>query len=204
MFELLTEKKFFDINEFKAADLVKQRWMLATKGLKLGEGSSREVYAADNKRVVKLAKGAKGRAQNKAELDAYTNLSLVPVFAEVYDSAPDFTWIESEITRQLNSDEEFKKLLGLSPVELKEELLEWEWDEEHADFDKTLFSDLTRLIIHLRDDANMEVGDLIKVNSWGKTPEGRAVLLDYGFTEDVRLGHYSKNRKAKQDSVETK
>lgn len=33
-------------------------------------------------------------------------------------------------------------------------------------------------------------GDLSKLSSWGKTQDGRLVLLDYGFTKDVFSKHY--------------
>ena len=34
-------------------------------------------------------------------------------------------------------------------------------------------------------------GDLKEIDHWGKTPDGRCVLLDYGFTQDVFKSHYS-------------
>ena len=34
-------------------------------------------------------------------------------------------------------------------------------------------------------------GDLEELDHWGKTPDGRCVLLDYGFTHEVWESHYS-------------
>ena len=39
----------------------------------------------------------------------------------------------------------------------------------------------------------LKLGDLTVLDHWGKTPDGRVVILDYGFTEDVAEKHYSKS-----------
>jgi hypothetical protein len=46
--------------------------------------------------------------------------------------------------------------------------------------------------------GNLLPADIDSINHWGKTPDGRCVLLDYGYTEDVHKSHYS-NRVTKDD-----
>jgi hypothetical protein len=38
--------------------------------------------------------------------------------------------------------------------------------------------------------ADLLTGDVAKINSWGKTADGRLVLFDYGYTPDVKAKHY--------------
>lgn len=45
-------------------------------------------------------------------------------------------------------------------------------------------------IIFLLDNSDLVVGDLFIIGHWGKTPDGRVVLLDYGLTEEIFDTHY--------------
>jgi hypothetical protein len=38
------------------------------------------------------------------------------------------------------------------------------------------------------------------LSSWGKTADGRLVLLDYGFTDDVYQKHYKKSGVRRKDA----
>jgi hypothetical protein len=40
---------------------------------------------------------------------------------------------------------------------------------------------------------NMMMGDVLKLNSWGQTTDGRPVLLDYGYTKEVSAKYYPKD-----------
>lgn len=46
-------------------------------------------------------------------------------------------------------------------------------------------------IASMMDSADLLGGDLKFIDHWGKTPDGRVVLLDYGFTGDVYTQHYA-------------
>lgn len=90
----------------------------AKKNLQLlGEGSARIVFLLSNRYVLKIARpGAtqKGVAQNKSEVDVYTNPKVRPIVTAVYDSDKQYKWIVSEIVRPLYSQQEFEQMTGIS------------------------------------------------------------------------------------------
>ena len=60
-------------------------------GPPIGNGSSRMVFQIDDEKCLKLAKNAKGIAQNEAEFDWYAqNYGILP---HIYESADDKSWI---------------------------------------------------------------------------------------------------------------
>ncbi|MFA6049704.1 MAG: hypothetical protein WC761_00635 [Candidatus Paceibacterota bacterium] len=106
----------FDLNLFKQMRDPIERERYAMNNLThLGEGSSRTVYALSSGKVLKLAFGEKyeaGKAQNEAEVELTTNPRIKPVLAMVYDFAPDYSWLISEITRPFKSYD-FEQAIGL-------------------------------------------------------------------------------------------
>ena len=48
-------------------------------------------------------------------------------------------------------------------------------------------------VIELMKETDLLPGDLFFADHWGKTSEGRVVLLDYGFTSEVHKNFYKKN-----------
>jgi len=71
--------------------------------------------------------------------------------------------------------------------------------EKHVDPSAPPFA---RAVVHTALDNNLLRGDLAQQDftrdpkndslpHWGKTPDGRVVLLDYGFTGEVWRSHYS-------------
>lgn len=178
----------FDLKRFQS--LPDQRSMLAyaNKFLeKLGQGSSRAAFLLSGKYVLKIALNEKGLAQNNAELDVFTNPKSQPIVAKVYRADEDNRWIISDLVRPLTDPDEFAKLTGT------------DWD----DFAKTIKDHLskkgtktippdgfTQTVINNAKTNKMLVGDIEEIGHWGKTPDNRCVLLDYGFTEDVFSQHY--------------
>jgi hypothetical protein len=91
----------------------------------------------------------------------------------------------------LSSKDEFEQLAGV----------DWNtfsWQVNHKD-DGPDSGPLVRNVISMIDNNKLIAGDFTgeahanPVGQWGKTPDGRLVLLDYGFTEDVWNTHYKKD-----------
>lgn len=59
--------------------------------------------------------------------------------------------------------------------------------QEHIDAYDNSF---VKLILELEDEFEILLADTKRFNHWGKTADGRIVLLDYGFTESVSFLHY--------------
>ena len=63
---------------------------------------------------------------------------------------------------------------------------------EFGDLNEPIIEKLISGLISLKK-ANVLSGDVDRMDHWGITADNRLVLLDYGFTEDVRSKHYNDN-----------
>jgi hypothetical protein len=177
---------------------------LGKKLVALGKGSSREAYLVGSKKVLKRALNLKGLAQNHAEVDVYTNPKTKPLVAKIYDFAPDYSWVVSELVEELNK-KKWEKYVGFPfyffveamyahPMSSVAEIAAatqadyGSTDKEVQDFFKK--SDWVESVLELKRTAHLEIGDLARPEHWGRTLDGRVVLLDYGFTKDVAEEYY--------------
>ena len=150
----------------------------------LGEGSSRAVYALSETLIIKLATNIKGLAQNLEEsrICAQRNCTAKVILAdhegkwninnriEKIDKVDfekltgiDFDDFTSSIYYQLNAEGDYKKPNRYNEVSMN-----------------PFFKDVVGLIL----DANLQIGDLRKLSSWGEL-NGKAVLSDFGLSRDV-------------------
>ncbi len=197
--------KTFNLAEFKNLESAKDKLDYANKHLKrIGVGSSRAVFEYSSSKVLKVANHFRGSgtqeagiAQNKAEIDAYTNPKLKPVTTKIFDYDPNFHWIISEAVRGLVSQSEFKKYSGINSSLLLDYLQELENGETSVDeifedakdqkirINKEFFEGVLSLI-----DNGILAADIARPDHWGKTSDGRIVILDYGFDREVEKIYY--------------
>jgi hypothetical protein len=163
---------------------------------RISSGSSRIVYEVDNNHVLKLARNPKGIAQNDAENDGYvTSLDSV---ANVIDASEEGLWLISERVDNIKK-REFEQLVGVSFDLFCEGLLKEDarhknrkysgpiTDEQMEVLYKTeLWYEMINLIVN----ADLIVGDLCRLGSYGKSASGKPVLRDAGFTLTVQHEHY--------------
>jgi hypothetical protein len=189
--KLIIEKirsKTFDIREFKnlSAHTRGTIELLAYADntlTVLGDGSSRSVYLLSSSKVLKISQNSThGISQNKTEVQISKNPNVNDFVAKVFSYDPDYKWIVSELVRELSSEEEFQSITGF-PWYFFEECLEngklpegWEPDEEQEKF----WFGIQRALA-----ADLAYGDIARINHWGKTNDGRLVLLDYGYTNKI-------------------
>lgn len=218
--------KRFNLSEFKALPDSSAMHEYANSRLEhLGRGSSRTVYALTSNKVLKIAASLysdgtseAGIAQNKAEVDVYTNPDIKPIVVAIYDADSNYRWLISEIVRPLNSSSEFRNLTGLDLHDLiqkavqikrktltinealKELAMDWDADDyDNVDLssfgkEKELFLAVVGLLKY-----GLEHGDLGRYDHWGKTKSGRIVILDYGFTTQVADEYYFDNSNGSSD-----
>lgn len=173
----------------------------------LGEGSSRAAYLLDSKRVLKVAINAKGISQNQAELDVMTQPGVGHIVAKIFSYDPQYIWLVSEIVRPLDDENEFHDLTGVpwyffSRFAFLTTKKHNKWQENisrvRSDFsymDEMRFKKYIETPWFIKaldglEKTKLVEGDIAMLSHWGKTPEQRVVLLDYGFTEDVWAQHY--------------
>lgn len=175
----------------------------------LGEGSSRAAFVLDSKRALKLAMNVKGLAQNEAELDLVTNSKVSFILSKILAYDPRYKWVVSELVRPLQSQVEFKQLTGVSWQVFKEFVgrslkAKTPWQNHVADVksylrgyvpessvDTTIQNPWFSKTMEALSSSPLFWPDLLVIDHWGKTPDQRVVLLDYGYTFDVASQHYS-------------
>jgi hypothetical protein len=169
----------------------------------LGAGSSRTVFAIDSKRALKLASNKAGIAQNEAELATATDKPSGLV-AKILQYDPESKWLVSELVRPLDSEREFQALTGVPWGIFSVLLQSSNWEKDVLNF-PTIYLPKGVTVEGLRNNPFLKTslgslqnlqtkllyGDLSRIEHWGKTPDQRVVLLDYGYTDQVRDDHYA-------------
>ena len=190
-------KKKFSFQEFKNLNGIYAAFTYANERLeKIGEGSSRDVFAFTNRHVLKVATNTPGIEQNLAELEVATNPSLKNIVAKIRDYNPSGYWVIMELVRPINSSE-FEKLSGIDSWSYQEILQingssmtpSVPFEEQVKDYSPETQKWLVD-VIQVAKSSNLALGDLYP-RSWGKTVDGRLVLFDYGLTRDIYRKHYA-------------
>jgi len=153
-----TRSKTFDYGVFKSLKSLPGKIKYAKDNLELlsNEGTSRIVFLLSSKKVLKLCQLSlkdpkvkeRGIAQNKAEVK--NSSEIASIVTKVFDYAPDYSWIVSEIARPLTSEKEFYHLTGFPLKILRMFLIEGVEDDYNIDlyakrFPKSIKNDLARI-----------------------------------------------------------
>lgn len=167
----------------------------------IGKGSTRQVYASDDNRVIKVAKNPKGNAQNKTEALLRVG-DIEELFAPVYYSGHDYSWIISRRCTKVDA-KLFRKYTGLGFYEFCRcaihERVGAEYSRNQTEFDRLVgdgkntffnrFAAATSSIALGRIDSSLKrpwLTDTHRLSSWGLTREEnpRLVLIDYGLVTE--------------------
>jgi hypothetical protein len=199
----------FNLNKFKELDGIHIMLDYAQSFLEtLGTGSSRRAFLLSGKYVLKIALNEKGLAQNQAEMDVFTNPQSQAVVAKVYGFDPKYQWLVADLVKPITNVDEFEQLSGIDWRSfcdqvnrgMKNKAVEPSDDKFVKSVVNTaLKNNLLRGDIAQQDHGHAPSEDVL--SHWGKTPGGRLVLLDYGFTHEVWASHYSKNQMPKANDA---
>ncbi len=191
----------FDMEHFKALTSFKARMDYCQAHLpRIGGGSGRMVYKIDDQTVIKLAKNAKGIAQNEVEDDGYIAQAYDHVVTKVLDRHPDHLWIESELAKKITRNR-FKQLSGgididdvhmwmiIYGAKRRGEDVHFSMDSEVSDkiWNTEFFTD----VANMANEMNMNYGDFGSLSSYGEV-NGELRLVDYGLSDEVYTTHYQK------------
>jgi hypothetical protein len=183
---LLTEG--FDIRFFKSLGNPTRQLTYAWENLsQLGKGSARTVFKLNNRQVLKVGVGSKGLAQNQAELDVFTNPASKPILARIFDYDRNGWWLIEELVRPLTHYDEFERLTGVD-FDRFIRLVDTDSKYEFEMSSKALSQrsrDFVRSSRETVQAGDLSIGDVDELTHWGKTPDGRVVMLDYGYTKQV-------------------
>lgn len=133
----------------------------------IGSGSCRDVFDLENGYVIKSAKNRAGIAQNKCEyrISYYDKSDL---FAKVVQVSDDFRFLIMEKANRVNN---------ISDI--------WEYFNVKSKRELTNLSEMQ----NIRRKYNLLLGDFERKSNWGMI-KGRPVIIDYGFTREVRARYY--------------
>lgn len=157
-------------------------------------GSDRDVYKLEGNKVLKVAKSARGLAQNRVALDWYAqSQGLIPKVFEAGDNyiVSEFVGKPDARTKELVKILREKFLAKRSPYQMPEAL-----NETAEVYYQKGEDDLATFITEF---ANWDLmtGDLIAIRNWGTTKDGDPILIDEGtlslsvvkdYTERSNLG----------------
>jgi hypothetical protein len=146
-------------------------------------GSAREAFVLTPRYALKVALNDKGVAQNKAEAKLSRTKSVSDAVAKTVTSDKDGNWVVAELVRPLVDDDEFVERTGITLDDLYTALStgSYNW-----------FPTKTRTLVDgLRKLKRAGLADDYRFEQFGITPDGRVVLLDIGFTKQVRNKFYS-------------
>jgi hypothetical protein len=180
---------------------------------RLGSGSSRvamTINYEDRPTVLKVAKNAKGLAQNEAEINILNDgyLGQLPIVIPLvdYDRANNRpVWIQTELAKKVNM-KRLCELLHLPPHDiwtlqalvsyrtgkdksplavpvdkLKEQFLKQNKTEKDWEIVNIYADEVAELI----DSSTLESGDLANAANWGEY-NNRPVIIDLGFTGETK------------------
>lgn len=180
----------------------------------IGSGTGRIVYNIDNEKVLKLAKNAKGVAQNEAEAGAGYYRYTQHIVTEVFDSSDNYSWLISEMAKKVN-EKRIKELTDIPNLndlfyflrnyeeqsKGRRKIFEQDKELEEFFYENEFAQDLSNFIA----DYGQNAGDMGRPSSYGEVlrdGQPAIVLTDYGLNDEVYDTHYSPQRKEKYQMYE--
>lgn len=133
----------------------------------MGKGSGRIVYDLGNGQVVKAAKNIKGIAQNMEEC-RISSADDSGLFAKVLDVSGDYRFLIMDKADRIRNDS-------------------YIWNYFQANSSREFYQ--VKKIRDLSEKYDLLIRDLGRAANWGHI-DGRPVIVDYGFTRQVRKRYY--------------
>jgi len=146
------------------------------------KGSSRAAFILTGRFVLKVALNLAGQEQNKQEYNVYQETKFKNLITKVYDHDSKFYWIVVDLVKPLShaGETNYDSMFTINHgVVHKSDYLK-----------PDQLQSLKEFIAEQGDDFN--ASEVQRVGQWGKTADGRFVLLDYGLNDDVYRNYTSK------------
>ena len=191
----------FSMSAFKKLDRIDEMLNYARTHLRaLSSGSSREVFVLSSSKVLKIAIDELGIEQNQNEVEV-SSAAPSSIIARVKHHDDQHRWIVAELVHPFDNEEQFKSALGLRFPRSSIWLLlnvagARNFDQQLAMY-VTNNGDLKRphVVSFLHDlrqllALGLSQGELEHAQQWGRTSDGRVVVLDYGLSKKLQKKHF--------------
>ena len=133
----------------------------------IGSGSGRKVFDLENGYVIKIAKNKAGIAQNKSEYKI-SSKDHSNLFAKVIQASDDFRLLIMQKADKINN-------------------ISYVWKYFNATSEREFFN--SKELQNIKRSYNLLLDDFARKSSWGLI-NGRPVIIDYGFTREVKERYY--------------
>lgn len=195
----------FDLDEFLKMNKFSEQVRYAASRLeRLAQGSSRIIYIINDITVLKLAKNAKGIAQNEVEASLGSDTYFSEILAKVLESDEKNRWIVMERAKKITKSR-FKQFID--GVDIRDFYYYIRNNTHHNIYGmygtfhvEENISDIlnenafTQTLIEFIQNYDLDSGDFGRISSFGEIDE-RLVITDYGLTKDVYAKHYAPKKK---------
>ena len=181
---------------------------------RIGSGSGRVVFDIDGQKVLKLAKNAKGIAQNEQEENIGRYDDYSDIITKIFEASDNNEWLIVEKAKKVN-ETRIKQLTGIpSLLNLFFYLKNFELENKgrRGNFGieleiKNLLdnNEFVNRLENLMIDYGINLGDLKRPSSYGEVihdGQPTIVLTDYGLSDEVFDTYYNPNRQQKYQMYE--
>jgi len=127
----------------------------------------------------------------------FTNPRMKPIVTKIYDfDDKNYRWIISELVKGFQSEAEWGKAVGVPSFYEAMDYVEFQIEESQIRNQPPEFDDVYKnseflnSLISVIKDTDLWVADLFDPGHWGKTADGRVVILDFGFTKEISRKFY--------------
>ncbi len=180
----------FSMNVFRGLETLDDMHEYAANGLEiLGEGAARVAYLLSSRFVLKIAKNDHGVTQNEEEAKAARDTKLNTVLSKVQSSDAKNRWIVTELVRPVKDAKEAANLIGADQKDTFVNVLRQAFRGQ-LETSTSKSVEAFKSAVHALVKAGHDEGDMFALDHWGKTSDGRLVLLDSGFTEETKNRHF--------------
>jgi hypothetical protein len=203
--EEATYPESFNIEEFKKLTSFKDRIKYVSERLtKLGAGSSRIVYKIDDETVLKLAKNAKGVAQNENEIDYSQDSYLEAIIANVFEYDDNGLWVEMEFATPIKKSS-FEQIVGVSFENYSQAMRyyyfanikpsRYNTGTKPENYDELWENEFMYEMFDFLGNYQPPIGDLTRLSTYGivkRNGVDTVVMIDYGLNDDVYNQFYKR------------
>ena len=192
----------FNFEEFKNLSHDQMIRYASSRLKQVGKGSSRSAFVLSSRYVLKVARYPAGQEQNKAERDLYNRAKSTPagnVIPKVYAGSPEGEWIVSDLVKPFRRyADEIVEFAGVSTNDISTLLNKPDDDveeddatmDDYAEIEYNLTAAGWKLVRGIRELIKLGAAPDIHDEQFGQTPDGRVVMVDTGFTEEIGSEFY--------------
>ncbi len=200
----------FNFEEFKNLSHDQMIRYASSRLKQVGKGSSRSAFVLSSRYVLKVARYPAGQEQNKAERDLYDRAKSTPagnVIPKVYAGSREGEWIVSDLVKPFDKERDLKHVAGADANEIADLIYDYGIIHNAAELDYAVLSTNAEidygftltpvgyaLIVGIVKLVGMGATPDIHIEQFGQTPDGRVVMVDTGFTDEIGDRFYGVNR----------